>query len=68
MIATGIESLVCEDIAKRQAVGFKKYGRTLADAKEENMLQHAYEEALDLAIYLKAEIEKRKEVAKYALN
>lgn len=61
MNATGIEALVCADIAKRQEVGVRKYGRTVLEASgEEDMLQHAYEEALDLAIYLKAELEKEK--------
>lgn len=56
-----IESQVCEDILARQKVGLKKYGRTVVEAStEEDMLTHAYQEALDLAIYLKAEIEKRK--------
>lgn len=50
---------VCLDIAARQQLGMKKYGTTV----EENplptkaWLQHAYEEALDMAIYLKRTIE-----------
>lgn len=28
---TGIEAIVCADIAKRQALGIKKYGTTVAD-------------------------------------
>jgi len=55
---TGIEAAVCADIAARQKVGIAKYGRTLAES-EDDMLQHAYEEALDLAAYLKAEILRR---------
>jgi len=53
--ATGTEARVCADIAERQALGRAKYGTTV----EENPLpladwiRHAYEEALDLAIYLK---------------
>jgi len=52
---TGIEKMVCEDITKRQALGIKKYGTTVADNKltHDQWLQHAYEEALDLAVYLK---------------
>lgn len=52
---TGTEARVCADIAERQALGRSKYGTTV----EENPLpladwiRHAYEEALDLAIYLK---------------
>jgi len=56
---TGIEKSVCEDIAARQQKGIAKYGKTVAESPDD-MLQHAYEEALDLAVYLKAEITKRK--------
>jgi hypothetical protein len=52
---SGIEALVCEDIAKRQAFGIAKYGKTVADnpLSLEQWLQHAYEECLDQAVYLK---------------
>ena len=56
---TGIEARVCADIAARQRIGIAKYGVTVEQSPDD-MLQHAYEEALDLAVYLKAEIEKRK--------
>jgi len=56
---TGIEARVCADIAARQRIGIAKYGCTVAESKDD-MLRHAYEEALDLAVYLKAEIERRK--------
>ena len=59
MEPTGIEKQVCDDIAARQQLGIKKYGRTVAESPDD-MLQHAYEEALDLAVYLKAETNKRK--------
>ncbi|WP_164964267.1 hypothetical protein [Rubrivivax sp. JA1026] len=52
-VATGIEALVCEDIARRQAMGLAKYGQTLADnpAPLRERLQHMYEELLDGANY-----------------
>ena len=56
--ATGVEARVCEDIAARQRLGIAKYGCTV-EASKDDMLQHAYEESLDLCIYLKAEIERR---------
>lgn len=58
-MVTGIEKKVCEDIAKRQELGLAKYGTTV----EENpltlreWLQHAYEEALDMAVYLRRAID-----------
>ena len=54
----GVEARVCSDIADRQRIGIAKYGCTV-EASKDDMLQHAYEEALDLAVYLKAEIERR---------
>jgi hypothetical protein len=53
--ATGIEALVIEDITCRQAVGINKYGMTVADnpLAISAWLQHAYEELLDGAIYMK---------------
>ncbi len=55
------ESLVCVDIRYRQQLGVKKYGTTVAGnpLTEEEWLQHAYEEALDLAIYLKRLMQQR---------
>ena len=59
MTPTGTEKRVCDDIAARQALGQEKYGTSV----EENplslreWLQHAYEESLDQAIYLKRAIE-----------
>lgn len=52
---TGIEAKVCSDIAARQALGVAKYGMTV---KENPLplrawLQHAYEECLDQAVYLR---------------
>lgn len=47
---------VMEDLKRRADLGLKKYGTTLGDNNHQNMLQHAYEEALDLAQYLKKEI------------
>ncbi len=52
---SGIEALVCADIAKRQQVGLRKYGMTVAEnpLTHAEWLKHAYEECLDMAVYLK---------------
>ena len=50
---------VVKDLVDRAEVGFKKYGRYLHENEADNMLQHAYEEALDLAMYLKTEINRK---------
>ena len=57
--ASGTEARVCADIAKRQQVGYQKYGVTVEGNKltTKEWLQHAYEEMLDAAIYLKRCIE-----------
>jgi hypothetical protein len=55
---TGIEAAVCEDIAARQQLGIKKYGTSVAANPLPLLawLRHAYEEALDMAIYLRRSI------------
>lgn len=55
----GIEALVALDIVQRQNMGIQKYGTTVSENPLElrQWLQHAYEEALDQAIYLKRAIE-----------
>lgn len=59
MIATGTEASICEDLASRQAKGIAKYGQTVTDnpLTLRQWLQHAYEECLDEAVYLKRAIE-----------
>jgi len=59
----GVESRVCQDIAARQRLGIAKYGCTDAESNDD-MLQHAYEEALDLSCYLRRLIELRKMVTR----
>lgn len=56
---TGTEARVCSDIAARQQVGIKKYGVTVEGnpLSLRDWLQHAYEETLDQAVYLKRAIE-----------
>lgn len=55
---SGIEAEVCNDIAERQQKGIAKYGVTVQDnpLPLKAWLQHAYEETLDKAIYLKRAI------------
>ncbi len=58
-----IAKMVQEDIESRAEIGEKKYGGRLEVGSRNNMispLQNAYEEALDLAMYLKQEIEEGK--------
>ena len=53
--ATGTESRVCADIAKRQQLGIAKYKTTVekSNLTLRQWLQHSYEETLDNAVYLK---------------
>jgi hypothetical protein len=50
-----ILSLVIEDMRRREAKGKEEYKTTLdrTDLKEDDWLIYAYEEALDLSLYLK---------------
>ena len=56
---TGTEQRVCTDIAQRQALGIAKYGTTVEanPLSLREWLQHAYEECLDQAVYLRRAIE-----------
>jgi hypothetical protein len=58
-MAIGTEARVCADIDRRQALGIAKYGVTVEgnNLPLKAWLQHAYEETLDKAIYLKRAIE-----------
>jgi len=58
-VATGTEAAVCQMIADRQQLGIAKYGQTVADNPIDlrAWLQHALEETLDQAVYLKRAIE-----------
>jgi hypothetical protein len=49
------ETIVCEDIKARAAVGLKKYGISVADnpLTQRQWLQHHYEELLDAAVYVR---------------
>lgn len=51
----GTEARVCADIAQRQQMGIQKYGTTVADnpLPLRAWLEHAYQEALDMAVYLR---------------
>ncbi len=60
MAASGVEGRVQQDIEDRQKVGIQKYGTTVEanPLQLRDWLEHAYQECLDQAIYLKAAIEK----------
>lgn len=51
--------LVIEDMLARDNVGRKKYNTPLQPHNGRDSLQDAYEEALDLCVYLKNAIEER---------
>lgn len=58
-VPTGIEAIVCADIAARQRLGTAKYGTTVKDnpLSLTEWLRHAYEECLDQAVYLRRAID-----------
>ena len=58
---SGVESLVCTDIAKRQQLGISKYGTTVSEnpLSHRAWLEHAYQECLDMAIYLRRAMEEQ---------
>ncbi|HYS41154.1 MAG TPA: hypothetical protein VEO01_36530 [Pseudonocardiaceae bacterium] len=50
---TSIQSLVRADLDAREQVGIQRYGTPLQPHNGRDALRDAYEEALDLACYLK---------------
>tara|TARA_Y100000114_G_scaffold24001_1_gene19700 strand:+ start:376 stop:639 length:264 start_codon:yes stop_codon:yes gene_type:complete len=55
---------IYQDLYDRNSRGLNKYGHLLDDNNYQDMLQHAYEEALDLAQYLKKEIGNKNTILK----
>lgn len=53
--------MVHVDLEAREAQGIKTYGATLRSDTPVDLLTYAYEEALDKAVYLRAEIDRRNE-------
>jgi len=54
-----IQTLVLEDIRERRKVGVQRYGTALQPHNGRDALRDAYEEALDLVMYLRQAIEER---------
>lgn len=57
--APSMHDLVIEDMRKRREFGQRKYGTLLQANNGRNPLQDAYEEVLDLAVYLRQAIEEQ---------
>lgn len=55
---SGVEAMVCAEIAARQARGIAKYGTTVADNPLTLLewMWHEYEEQLDAAVYKRRQI------------
>jgi hypothetical protein len=54
-----VQSMVIEDIRKRREVGIERYGTALQPHNGRDALRDAYEEALDLACYLRQAMAER---------
>ena len=54
-----IQELVMDDMQSRLALGIQRYGTGLQAGNGRDMLQDAYEEALDLCVYLRGAIFER---------
>lgn len=55
--------MVILDMMARRRIGEDRYGKLVYADAPEDWLQHAYEEALDLAVYLRSEIERRRVIS-----
>lgn len=58
-----VQSMVMVDLTTRRRIGIERYGVALQPHNGRDMLRDAYEEALDLAIYLRGAIAERDGVA-----
>jgi hypothetical protein len=58
---TPIVDLVMEDMKARKQLGIKRYGTALQPFNGRDALVDAYEEALDLAIYLRQALEEKRQ-------
>ncbi len=54
-----MQDMVITDIEARKAIGLERYGTLLRPHNGRDMLQDAYEEALDLCVYLRGCIAER---------
>ncbi len=59
-----VQNLVIQDIESRKEMGLKKYGTLLQSHNGRNFLLDAYEEALDLVMYLRGALEEQAELEK----
>lgn len=57
--APSVQSMVMADLETRTQVGIERYGTALQPFNGRDALRDAYEEALDLAIYLRQAIAER---------
>jgi hypothetical protein len=57
-----IQSMVLRDVSERMALGERRYGTPLQPFNGRDMLKDAYEEALDLVIYLRGVMYERDNV------
>jgi hypothetical protein len=56
-----MHDLVIEDMKSRKAMGLKKYGTILQANNGRDALKDAYEEVLDLAVYLRQKLEEQRD-------
>jgi hypothetical protein len=55
--------IVLHDVIRRSEFGAKKYGMPLRETAEVDWLVNAYQELLDLLIYIRGEIARRDRIA-----
>jgi len=63
-----MHDLVIDDLRGRKLFGLEKYGTTLTIGNGRDGLMDAYEEALDLVVYLRHAIETRKRLDELEAN
>lgn len=61
---TSCQDLVIADLENRKTLGLKKYGTLLQPFNGRSFLLDAYQEALDLTVYLRGLLEEQEEETK----
>lgn len=59
-VGSDVWLLVLRDMEERRGLGIERYGKPVRADNGRDHLVDAYQEALDLCVYLRAEIERRR--------
>lgn len=68
MTRPSIQALVVEDVQARERVGIERYGKPLDPHNGRDAVMDAYEEALDLVMYLRQVLAERESLSRFMVQ